>query len=102
MRWCISIGAVLIAGALAGGDVAGLAAPGPKHHLADKDQAATVDVDRQEEVFMSDRQEEDWSRRGFVGGLALVGTAGLLGLQAEHVAVRVQQRLYSLPARDLD
>ena len=45
MRWCISIGAVLIAGALAGGDVAGLAAPGPKHHLADKDQAATVDVE---------------------------------------------------------
>ena len=35
---------------------------------------------------MSDRQEEDWSRREFVGGLALVGTAGLLGLQAEHVA----------------
>ena len=45
MRWWISIGAVLIAGALAGGDVAGLAAPGPKHHLADKDQAATVDVE---------------------------------------------------------
>jgi hypothetical protein len=45
MRWCVSIGAVLIAGALAGGDVAGLAAPGPKQHLADKDQAATVDVE---------------------------------------------------------
>ena len=45
MRWCVSIGAVLIAGALAGGDVAGLAAPGPKQHSADKDQAATVDVE---------------------------------------------------------
>jgi uncharacterized protein YbaA (DUF1428 family) len=45
MRWCVSIGAVLVAGALAGGDVAGLAAPGPKHHLADKEQAASVDVE---------------------------------------------------------
>src|SRR5437016_12272792 len=45
MRWCVSLGAVLVAGALAEGDIAGLAAPGPKHHLADKDQAATVDVE---------------------------------------------------------
>jgi len=45
MRWWVSIGAVLVAGALAGGDVAGFAAPGPKYHLADKDQAATVDVE---------------------------------------------------------
>ena len=30
MRWCVSIGAVLFAGVLAGGDVAGNAAPGPK------------------------------------------------------------------------
>ena len=45
MRWCVSIGAVLIAGALACGDVAGLASPGPKQHSADKDQAATVDVE---------------------------------------------------------
>ncbi len=29
MRWCVSIGAVLVAGALAGGDVAGVAAPSP-------------------------------------------------------------------------
>jgi len=27
MRWCVSIGAVLVAGAMAGGDVAGIAAP---------------------------------------------------------------------------
>jgi hypothetical protein len=44
MRWCVSIGAVLLAGALAGGDVAGVAASGPKH-LADKDPAASVDVE---------------------------------------------------------
>ena len=30
MRWCVSIGAVLVAGAMAGGDVAGIAAPGPR------------------------------------------------------------------------
>jgi hypothetical protein len=53
MRWCVSIGAVLIAGAMAGGDVAGIAAPNPAvvapgsgNHLADaKDNAATVDVE---------------------------------------------------------
>jgi hypothetical protein len=45
MRWWVSIGAVLITGALAGGDVAGLAAPGPKHQIAEKDQTASVDVE---------------------------------------------------------
>jgi hypothetical protein len=47
MRWCVSIGAVLVAGVLAGGDVAGFAAPNPGNRLADgKDKAAaTVDVE---------------------------------------------------------
>jgi len=53
MRWCVSIGAVLVAGTLAGGDVAGFAAPTPNnqtgnqssHRLADKDGAPTVDVE---------------------------------------------------------
>jgi Protein of unknown function (DUF1194) len=48
MRWYISIGAVLIAGAMAGGDVAGVAAPNPKASLAaesaDK-QAPSVDIE---------------------------------------------------------
>ena len=35
MRWCVSVGAVLVAGALVGGDVAGIAAPGPKSGFAD-------------------------------------------------------------------
>jgi hypothetical protein len=51
MRWCVSIGAVLVAGTLAGGDVAGFAAPGPNnqpdhqssHRLADN--STTVDVE---------------------------------------------------------
>src|SRR5260221_2094166 len=49
MRWCVSIGAVLVAGAIAGGDVAGIAAPGPQnelgHRLVDKDAAPSVDVE---------------------------------------------------------
>jgi hypothetical protein len=49
MRWCVSIGAVLVAGAMAGGDVAGIATASPKPQLTtqaqgDK-QAATVDVE---------------------------------------------------------
>jgi hypothetical protein len=61
MRWCVSIGAVLVAGALAGGDVAGFAAPSPRdlsrdmsrdlsknqfgHRLADKESLPSVDVE---------------------------------------------------------
>ena len=43
MRWWVSIGAVLVAGAIAGGDVAGLAAPNPLPLLADS-RASEVDV----------------------------------------------------------
>ena len=53
MRWYVSIGAVLVAGVLAGGDVAGVAAPSPKNQLsqppgrqwADKETMASVDVE---------------------------------------------------------
>jgi hypothetical protein len=49
MRWYVSIGAVLIAGAIAGGDVAGIAAPNPRNQpgqqLAAKDDAPSVDVE---------------------------------------------------------
>jgi uncharacterized protein DUF1194 len=46
MRWCVSIGAVLVAGAMAGGDVAGIAAPNPKHSIADtKPAAPSVDIE---------------------------------------------------------
>jgi hypothetical protein len=45
MRWCVSIGAVLVAGAIAGGDVAGNAAPGPRNQLADSKGDPTVDVE---------------------------------------------------------
>jgi hypothetical protein len=46
MRWCVSIGAVLVAGAMAGGDVASIAAPNLKPQFAQtKDNALTVDVE---------------------------------------------------------
>ena len=53
MRWYVSIGAVLVAGVLAGGDVAGVAAPSPKNQpglplgrqSADKEATASVDVE---------------------------------------------------------
>jgi hypothetical protein len=53
MRWCVSIGAVLVAGAMAGGDVAGIAAPNPRnqlghelgHQLADSKDNPSVDVE---------------------------------------------------------
>lgn len=53
MRWYVSIGAVLVAGVLAGGDVAGIAAPSPNNQfghapdqrLADKESTPSVDVE---------------------------------------------------------
>jgi hypothetical protein len=49
MRWCVSIGAVLVAGAMAGGDVAGIAAPNPSNQLgpqlSEKENLASVDVE---------------------------------------------------------
>src|SRR4029078_8836704 len=53
MRWYVSIGAVLVAGGLAGGDVAGIAAPSlksqiggaPGRQLADKETNPSDDVE---------------------------------------------------------
>src|ERR1700755_798075 len=42
MRWYVSIGAVLVAGVLAGGDVAGVAAPSPKNQLGNQSGPAPV------------------------------------------------------------
>src|ERR1700686_5068913 len=45
MRWCVSVGAVLVAGAIVGGDVAGIAAPSPKSRFAaTKHNVPAVDV----------------------------------------------------------
>jgi hypothetical protein len=48
MRWYVSIGAVLVAGAIAGGDVAGIAAPNPVNQSSARSaekEAPTVDVE---------------------------------------------------------
>jgi hypothetical protein len=47
MRWYVSIGAVLVAGMLAGGDVAGVAAPGPGNQAGQRaaEKEATVDIE---------------------------------------------------------
>jgi hypothetical protein len=46
MRWCVSVGAVLVAGAIVGGEVAGIAAPSPKSRFADaKDNVPSVNVE---------------------------------------------------------
>jgi Protein of unknown function (DUF1194) len=46
MRWCVSVGAVLVAGAIVGGDVVGIAAPSPKTGFADtKHNAPSVNVE---------------------------------------------------------
>ena len=45
MRWCVSIGMVLVASAMAGGDVAVIAAPNPQPGLAQSGEAATVDIE---------------------------------------------------------
>jgi hypothetical protein len=47
MRWCASIGAVLVAGAIGAGDIAGIAAPNPKSQQSadNKDNAPSVDIE---------------------------------------------------------
>ena len=46
MRWYVSIGAALVAGAMAGGDVASFAAPNPGTEVSDsKDKTPSVDVE---------------------------------------------------------
>ena len=45
MRWCVSIGAVLVAGAMTAGVVAGIAAPNSKSQFADTKDAQAVDVE---------------------------------------------------------
>ncbi len=76
MRWYVSIGAVLVAGVLAGGDVAGVAAPSsavqPGHRLADKEATPSVDVELALAVDVSysmDMDELAIQREGYAQAL---------------------------------
>ena len=86
MRWCVSIGAVLVAGAIAGGDVAGFAAPNPRnqlgHQLAAKEAHASVDVELVLAVDVSysmDMDELALQREGYA--LAIVSKEFLQALK---------------------
>ena len=68
MRWCVSIGALLVAGALAGGD-AGIAAPNSKSQLADAKDLPSVDIELVIAVDVSysmDLDELAVQREGYV------------------------------------
>jgi Protein of unknown function (DUF1194) len=75
MRWCVSIGAVLAAGAIAAGDVAGVAAPDPRSHpAAAKDNQPSVDVELVIAVDVSysmDLDELAVQREGYARAMAL-------------------------------
>ncbi len=77
MRWYVSIGAVIAAGILAGGEVAGVAAPGPRNQIgtpslgrqfADKEATPSVDVELVLAVDVSysmDMEELALQREGY-------------------------------------
>jgi hypothetical protein len=73
MRWCVSIGAVLVAGAMAGGDVAGIAAPNPALQRVDaKESTASVDIELVLAVDVSysmDLDELSVQREGYAQAL---------------------------------
>ena len=72
MRWYFSIGAVFVAGAIAGGDVASVAAPNPAYRLAEKETVPSVDVELVLAVDVSysmDTEELALQREGYAQAL---------------------------------
>src|SRR3954447_13831046 len=74
MRWCVSVGAVLVAGAIVGGDVAGIAAPSPKSRFADtRHNVPSVNVELVIAVDVSysmDMDELAIQREGYAQAIA--------------------------------
>src|SRR6476469_9562207 len=87
MRWCVSVGAVLVAGAIVGGDVAGIAAPSPKSRFADtKENVPSVNVELVIAVDVSysmDMDELAVQREGYAQ--AVVSKDFLQGLRAGQI-----------------
>jgi hypothetical protein len=84
MRWCVSIGVVLVAGAMAAGDVAGVAAPNPTSQQAadSRDKPPSVDIELVIAVDVSysmDLDELAVQREGYA--LALVSKEFLQALK---------------------
>ena len=82
MRWCVSVGAVLVAGAIGGGDVAGIAAPGPKSGFAEtRHNAPSVNVELVIAVdvsFSMDMDELAIQRAGYAQALVSKDFLGVL------------------------
>ena len=71
MRWCVSVGVILVAGAIAGGDVSSAAAPNAQALVA-VDEAKRVDVELVLAVDVSysmDIEELALQREGYAGAL---------------------------------
>jgi len=91
MRWCVSIRAVLAAGAIAGGDVRSIAAPAAQPLLIPSaaDEANRVDVELILAVDISysmDMEELALQREGYAE--AITSKEFLQALKSEGIAVR--------------
>jgi hypothetical protein len=87
MRWCVSIGAVLVAGAMAGGDVAGVAAPNPTLQRTEaKESTPSVDIElilATDISYSMDMDELAVQREGYAQ--ALVSKEFLQALKAGQI-----------------
>ncbi|HEY3677827.1 MAG TPA: DUF1194 domain-containing protein, partial [Bradyrhizobium sp.] len=73
MRWYVSIGAVVVAGAMAGGDVASIAAPNPTQQRAQANDKPVVDVElilATDVSYSMDMDELAIQREGYAQAIA--------------------------------
>lgn len=91
MRWCVSIAAVLVAAAILGGDVAGIAAPSPQSRFADaKRNVPSVNVELVIAVDVSysmDMDELAIQREGYAQAIVSKDFLGALRAGTGRVAV---------------
>src|SRR5262249_515294 len=91
MRWCVSVGAVLVAGAIVGGGVAGIGAPGPGSGFTDTGQRApSVNVELVIAVdvsFSMDMDELAIQREGYAQAIVSKDFLGALRVGTGKVAV---------------
>jgi hypothetical protein len=82
MRWCVSVASVLVAGAIVGGDVAGIAAPRPNSRFADSRHtvpSVTVELVIAVDVsFSMDMDELATQREGYARAIVSKDFLGAL------------------------